>query len=264
MKRGTRLDPILASVRVRLAERRARLPLTELRRAVRIDSGRRQRFLGALRAPRMTFIAECKRASPSAGALSTELDWSQRAASYAAGGAAALSVLTERDHFHGAPEHLGEVRAAGLPLLRKDFLLDESMVLESALWGADAVLLLPVALDDAQLRELSDAARELGLARLVEVHDEQELERAVALAPELIGVNARDLTTLAVDLATTERLLPLVPRAAVRVAESGLRGLDDVRRVRRAGADAALVGEALMRAEEPSRLLREWSEAADA
>jgi indole-3-glycerol phosphate synthase len=261
MSSPTRLDPVVASVRARLAERRRVQPLAELRRAVSPDPSRRARFVEALRAPGMQFIAECKRASPSAGSLSRETDWTERARSYARGGAAALSVLTERDHFHGAPEHLREAAAAGLPTLRKDFLLDESMVLESALLGADAVLLLPVILDDATLERLFACASELGLASLVEVHDERELERALRLAPDVVGVNARDLTTLAVDLATVERLLPLVPAGIVRVAESGLRSEADVVRVRRAGADAALVGEALMRASDPAALLASWKEA---
>ena len=257
----SRLEPILRDVRARLAERRRDLPLPELRRSVRRDDQRRHRFEAALRTGSLAIIAECKRASPSAGRLSAETDWSARAASYARGGAAALSVLTERDHFHGAPEHLAEARASGLPLLRKDFVLDESMVLESAAWGADAILLLPVALEGALLGELFGAAAELGLAVLVEVHDERELERALALAPRLVGVNARDLTTFAVDLATIERLLPRIPASITRIAESGLREERDLVRVREAGADAALVGEALMRASDPAAVLARWREA---
>jgi indole-3-glycerol phosphate synthase len=261
MKLAGRLDPILADVRRRLGERRAQVPLAQLRREARPDPARRERFLARLRRGGLQVIAECKRSSPSAGPLSVELDWGERARSYARGGAAALSVLTERDHFYGAPEHLQQARAAGLPLLRKDFVLDESMVLESAAWGADAVLLLPLIVDDFALRDLAAAASELGLAALVEVHDEHELERALAIAPDLVGANARDLTTFEVDLATVERLLPRIPSSVVRVAESGLRQLDDLRRVRAAGADAALVGEALMRASDPERLLKHWSEA---
>jgi indole-3-glycerol phosphate synthase len=257
----SRLDPILRDVRARLAERRRELPLDDLRKRVGPDPSRGERFTRALRGDRLAIIAECKRASPSAGRISAEVDWRERARSYARGGAAALSVLTERDHFHGDPAHLDEVRPSGLPLLRKDFLLDESMVLESALWGADAVLLLPCALDDARLRELHALARELGLAALVEVHTEGELDRALALDPEIVGVNARDLTTFAVDVATVERLLPQIPRSCVRVAESGLRSLADLQRVRAAGADAALVGEALMRARDAEAELRAWKEA---
>jgi indole-3-glycerol phosphate synthase len=257
-RRVSRLDPILRDVRVRLAERRSQLPLAQLRGMVKRDESRGRRFMGALRTGSLAIIAECKRASPSAGPLSGEIDWRLRATQYARGGAAALSVLTEYDHFHGAPEHLGEVRASGLPLLRKDFVLDESMVLESALWGADAVLLLPVALGGALLAELFAVAQQVGLAALVEVHDDAELERALALEPDLIGVNARDLTTFDVDLATVEHLLPRIPNWITRVAESGLRDERDLKRVRAAGADAALVGEALMRSTDPRALLAHW------
>jgi indole-3-glycerol phosphate synthase len=181
-----------------------------------------------------------------------------RALSYAAGGAAALSVLTEEDHFGGAPADLGAVATAGLPRLRKDFVLDEGMVLESVLMGADAVLLLAVCLPGARLGALRRLAADCGLATLVEVHDEEELERALAVEPDCLGVNARDLTTFAVDLSVIERLMPMVAGNAVRVAESGVRGLAELRRVRDAGADAALVGEALMRAPDPTATLREW------
>jgi indole-3-glycerol phosphate synthase len=256
----SRLDPILRDVRARLAERRAVLPLATLRAQVKRDESRGRRFAGALRTGSLAIIAECKRASPSAGPLTGEIDWKLRAAQYARGGAAALSVLTERDHFHGAPEHLAEVRASGLPLLRKDFVLDESMVLESALWGADAVLLLPVVLEGALLQELFAVAQQVGLAALVEVHGDAELERALQLEPDLIGVNARDLTTFAVDLATVERLLPRIPNWITRVAESGLRDERDLKRVRSAGADAALVGEALMRSSDPRALLARWKQ----
>jgi indole-3-glycerol phosphate synthase len=258
---ASRLEPIVRAVRQRHAERRALLPASELARRVRPDPTRRARFLAALGGAELAFIAECKRRSPSVGALADEVDWKARAASYRAGGAAALSVLTEGDHFGGALEHLQEVQSVELPLLRKDFLVDAAMVLEAAAFGADAVLLLPCILEQPVLEELHACARELGLAALVEVHDESELERALALEPELVGVNARDLATFQVDLATVERLLPRVPRGALRVAESGIHGLDDLRRVRAAGADAALVGEALMRASDPAATLRTWREA---
>jgi indole-3-glycerol phosphate synthase len=147
--------------------------------------------------------------------------------------------------------------------LRKDFVLDEGMLLESCAHGADAVLLLAAALEPRDLRDLRDRARELGLAVLLEVHDERELDRALPLEPELLGVNARDLATFEVDLATVERLLPRVPdrAAAIRVAESGIRTVDDLRRVRDAGADAVLVGETLVRSGDPAATLRSWKEA---
>ncbi len=259
--RGTRLDPILASVRARLDARRRERPLAELRREAVPDPARRARFVGALRTSELEVIAEIKRRSPAKGELAVAVDPLEQAQRYARGGAAALSVLTEEDHFRGAPADLAAVAPAGLPRLRKDFLLDESMVIEGLLWGADAVLLLACVLEGPLLGELREAARELGLAALVEVHDDEELERALAVEPDLVGINARDLTTFTIDLATVERLLPQVPARLVRVAESGIATVSDLRRVRAAGADAALVGEALMRAGDAEATLRGWKEA---
>lgn len=255
---GTRLDPILSSVAERAAARRAADPLAALRARVSPEPARRARFAEALLAPGLSVIAECKRRSPSVGQLSEEVDLAARADAYAAGGAAALSILTEQDHFAGAPADLDAVSGAGLPRLRKDFVLDEGMVLESVEMGADAILLLAVCLPDPLLGELRQCAAEAGLAVLLEVHDAAELERAVPLVPDALGVNARDLRTFQVDLATVEALLPGVPEGIARVAESGVHGLAELQRVRAAGADAALVGEALMRAEDPAVTLRDW------
>ena len=258
---GTRLDPILVDVRRRAAERRVHQSLEALRASAAPDPTRRARFVDALRGAQLGIIAECKRRSPSVGELSSETDLAARARAYATGGASALSILTEADHFHGSPDDLERVASTGLPRLRKDFVLDEGMVLESLAMGADAVLLLAVCLDDAELAHLRAVAGEVGLAVLLEVHDERELERGLAVRPDCLGVNARDLTTFEVDLATVERLLPVIPREFVRVAESGLRELTDVQRVQAAGADAVLVGEALMRAADPAATLREWRSA---
>lgn len=255
---GTRLDPILEAVRGRAEERRRLRPLEDLRRNAFPDPARRERFVGALRGEGLDFIAECKRRSPSEGDLVTETDVAERARLYAAGGASALSILTEADHFRGSPEDLEAAATAGIPRLRKDFLLDEGMVRESAEMGADGILLLAVCLPDSRLAEFAHLARELGLATLVEVHDVDELQRGIAAAPDCIGVNARDLRTFEIDLATTEALLPQVPTDFVRVAESGLHTVEDLRRVRSAGADAALVGTALMRAPDPTETLRQW------
>ena len=253
-----RLAPIVESVRARLRERRAQVSEARLAGEVRADPRRAERFVAALRAPGLAVIAECKRRSPSAGLLTEELDWSARSLAYARAGAAAISVLTEQDHFGGLPQHLEQARPSGLPLLRKDFLLDTSMVLESALWGADAVLLLPCILEPSRLAELFACAGELGLGTLVEVHDEAELERTLALAPAVIGVNSRDLSTFTTDLGVVERLFPRIPAGCMRVAESGLRTAADVARVRAAGADALLIGEALMRSADPQASLRGW------
>lgn len=255
---GTRLDPILESVQRRAAERRRQLPLAELRASLTPDPARRERFVRALAADGLAIIAECKRRSPSVGRLSAEVDLAARAAAYAAGGAAALSVLTEQDHFAGHPRDLERVAGAGLPRLRKDFLLDEGMLLESLAMGADCVLLLAVCLPDPLLGELCQAAHEVGLAVLLEVHDEAELERALAVNPDCLGVNARNLKTFEVDLANVERMLPMIPDGPLKVAESGIRGPAELVRLRDAGAHAVLVGEALMRSDSPAATLREW------
>jgi indole-3-glycerol phosphate synthase len=249
----TRLDAILTSVAERADARLgAGVPPADP------DPVRVTRFTRALRGGGLSFIAECKRRSPSVGGLGAGGSVAERAVSYARGGAAALSILTEQDHFGGLASDLEEAAAARLPRLRKDFLLSEAMVAESVAMGADAVLLLAVCLDDPQLADLRATARDLGLAVLLEVHDEAELERALRVEPECVGVNARDLGTFEVDLAVPEALLPRVPSQYVRVAESGIRGVAEARRMAHIGADAVLVGEALMRAADPGALLSEW------
>ena len=258
MSAPSRLIPILRDVRRRAAERRAQRSLADLRASVPSVPERRAQFVAALRRPGLAFITEIKRRSPSAGVLAVDVDPAERAQAYAVGGAAALSILTEADHFHGSPEDLALVAGSGLPRLRKDFIVDEGMLLESVEMGADAVLLLACCLDGSLLQELREVADKVGLAVLCEVHDAAELERALAIKPDCVGVNARDLTSFEVDLATVEALLPQVPAAFVKVAESGIRGLDELARVQRAGADAALVGESLMRTPDPARLLESW------
>jgi indole-3-glycerol phosphate synthase len=262
---GTRLDPIVADVRRRAADRRRARPLERLRASVRPDESRRARFVSAFRKDELGVIAEMKRRSPSAGSIGASGPaYASLARAYREGGANAISVLTEQDHFGGSLDDLAAVAFTELPRLRKDFLVDEGMLLESAHHGADAVLLLAAILEPRILRDLRARARDLGFAVLLEVHDERELDLALPLEPELLGVNARDLRTFEVDLATVERLLPLVPHGddgPIRVAESGLRTLADVRRVRDAGADAVLVGEALVRDASPAATLRAWKEA---
>ncbi|RMH01636.1 MAG: indole-3-glycerol-phosphate synthase [Planctomycetota bacterium] len=256
-----RLEPILEAVRARAAVRRRRTPAAALRADLSPDPERRRRFTTALAraagGPVPALIAECKRRSPSAGSLGHG-PLAARARAYRDGGAAALSVLTEEDAFGGSLADLAAVAPAGLPRLRKDFLLDEGMVLESVAAGADAVLLLACCLPDPLLGELRACAAECGLAVLLEVHDEAELERAVAVEPDCLGVNARDLRSFAVDLGTVERLLPRIPAGPLKVAESGIHGPTELRRVRAAGADAALVGTALMRTVDPAAELRAW------
>ena len=200
-------------------------------------------------------MAEHKRKAPSAGILTQEDSVEERCASYARQGASALSILTEQDAFAGDLEHLIRAADAGLPRLRKDFILDSWMVEESAAAGADAILLMAVCLEGSLLVELTEAAHACGLAVLCEVHDASELERALACEADCIGVNARDLRTFDIDLQTTLDLLPQVPEDQVRVAESGIRAFAQLLQVRSAGADAVLVGTALM--QHPERCA-EW------
>jgi len=251
------LDTIVAQKRRELA----RLPTRTVRvadlRAARAAVGPTRDFLAALRQPRrgdIALIAEVKKASPSAGVLCPDFDPARLARAYQAAGASCISVLTDEVFFQGALTHLRQVRAAvELPLLRKDFILDERQVLEAVEWGADAVLLIAAILEDRQLGRLHELASGAGLAVLIEVHDEAELDRALGIGARLIGVNNRDLHTFRVDVSTTERLAARLARAAGKpaapllVAESGLRTRADVERVRRAGAAAILVGESLVR-----------------
>ena len=250
------LDEIVVGVREDLARREADLPLHELRaRLADVDPPRDP--MPHFRSPGASVIAEVKRRSPSKGDLADIPDPAALAAAYARGGAAAISVLTEERRFGGSLDDLRAVRAAvDTPLLRKDFIVEPYQLVEARATGADLALLIVAALDDDLLHRLHDEARELGLTVLVEVHDEAETERAVALGAELVGVNARNLKTLAVDGDTFGRLAPLVPDHCVKVAESGITGLDDVTRFVGQGARAVLVGEALVRDGDPEGAVR--------
>ncbi len=251
------LAEILAVARDGVAARAARKPLAELKREA-AGGGRRGRFIEALSAPGTAVIAEVKRASPSKGMLHPDLDAAETAALYEEAGAAAVSVLTEERYFRGSLEDLRRARAAcGLPLLRKDFIVDPYQVWEAAAAGADCVLLIAAALPGAELERLAAAVGEAGLDCLVEVHDRRELERALAAGAPLVGINNRDLKTFAVRLETTIELAPLVPGGVTVVGESGIRGADDVRRLAAAGVDAVLVGELLVRGGSPAGKLAE-------
>jgi indole-3-glycerol phosphate synthase len=197
-------------------------------------------------------IAEVKKASPSAGVIRANFEPDEIARSYQSAGAACLSVLTDRNYFQGANEYLQLARqACQLPVLRKDFMIDPWQIYESRVLGADCVLLIVAALDAGKLQELNDVALETGLDVLVEVHDEDELERALEISPSLVGVNNRNLRTFETDLAVSERLRPLIPSASCMVTESGIRDRSDVERMLRSDINTFLVGEAFMRVEEP-------------
>ncbi|MEO9324633.1 indole-3-glycerol phosphate synthase TrpC [Nocardioides sp. C4-1] len=245
------LDEIVAGVRLDLARREAATPLADVRAAL-ADAPAPRDPMPHFRAPGSSVIAEVKRRSPSKGDLAEIADPAALASAYAAGGAAAISVLTEERRFGGSLDDLRAVRAAvETPLLRKDFIVESYQLVEARAAGADLALLIVAALDDDTLRRLHDEARELGLTVLVEVHDEAETERAVALGAELVGVNARNLKTLAVDADTFGRLAPLVPADRVLVAESGISDARDVKRFVSEGARAVLVGEALVKDGDP-------------
>jgi len=249
------LERILATKRVEVEQARAARPLAALR-ADAERSGELRDFVGAMRRKLAeglpAVIAEVKKASPSKGVLRADFDPAAIAYSYAANGAACLSVLTDRDYFQGAPEYLAQARdASGLPALRKDFIVDAYQVVEARAMGADAILLIAAALDDAQLREFEGLALALGMAVLVEVHDAAELERALRLSTPLVGINNRNLRTFETTLDTTLSLLPRIPGDRIVVTESGILAPADVARMRRANVNAFLVGEAFMRAPDP-------------
>jgi indole-3-glycerol phosphate synthase len=250
---------ILATKAKELAAAKAAIPLGEMRTRAGVSPAPRD-FAGALRAKldagHSAVIAEIKKASPSKGILRPIFDPAAIARRYEAGGAACLSVLTDRDYFQGQPWHLSAAReACSLPALRKDFLIDEYQVLESRALGADCILLIVAALDDARLAALEASARALGMDVLVEVHDGSELERALRLATPLIGINNRNLRTFDVSLETTLDLLARVPAGRLVITESGILVPADVARMRARGVRAFLVGEAFMRAADPGAAL---------
>lgn len=250
------LDTIVAQKRIEVAalpERR--IEAGDLRDAM-LERRERRDFMAALRAPRrgdVALIAEVKKASPSKGVICPDFDPVLIAREYEAAGASCLSVLTDEKFFQGSLDYLRQIReAVKLPLLRKDFIIDERQILEAIEWGADAILLIVAILDDQQLRDYQTLAAAAGLAVLVEVHDETELDRALAAGAQLVGVNNRDLKSFKVDLGTTERLAQKLWASAdgkskLLVAESGIFTRADVERLKACGSGAILVGESLMR-----------------
>jgi indole-3-glycerol phosphate synthase len=260
------LQDIVAGKREELRHQRQSLPLEAMKeRAEHMPAPKG--LARALREARERpcLIAEVKMASPSAGVLIDDETRAHLPLVYARSGATAISVLTERDHFHGCLQHLVDTRSllqshlgqAAPPLLRKDFLFEPYHVWQSKAAGADAILLIAAVLSDDQLDAMLSLSRDLGLDCLVEAHEAREVERALGAGAEIIGINNRDLRTFEVDLATTERLRPLIPRDQLVVAESGVRCRADVQRLADCGVDAVLVGEALTRADDPAVKMRE-------
>jgi indole-3-glycerol phosphate synthase len=245
-----RLEPILAASRERAAARHARRDEAALEQEVsrRTLAGDRRSFLRALRRPGLSIIAEHKRRSPSAGPIREDLQLEEVVVAYEQAGAAALSILTEPDSFGGSLHDLERARyASRLPLLRKDFILEEIQVTEAFAHGADAILLIVAALEERQLAGLQAQALDLGIPALVEVHDRDELEVAVAAGAQVIGINNRDLSTLAVDTRRTFELLADIPHGVTVVAESGYSRPEQLDELQDAGVDAVLIGEGLMR-----------------
>lgn len=245
------LDDIVAGVRQDLRARRARVPLSDVESAALAASAAQDPMPG-FRAPGLAVIAEVKRKSPSKGDLATITDPAALAADYAAGGASAISVLTEERRFNGTLADLDAVRArVDVPVLRKDFMVEDYQFFEARAHGADIVLLIVASLTDAELARFQHLAHELGMTALVETHTAEEVDRALAIGATLIGVNNRNLKTLDVDLATFGGLASRIGDSAVKVAESGILSPDDAARVADEGADVVLVGEALVRHGDP-------------
>jgi indole-3-glycerol phosphate synthase len=254
----TVLEEIVRRKKDEVAQSRARVEEAELRSKCADRSSGRSLFgvLSFAGGP-IRVIAEVKRASPSAGEIGKIADPAALARAYVRGGAAAISVLTDGPSFGGSLDDLKTVRAAvDVPVLRKDFIVDDYQLIEARAAGADAVLLIVAALSSRQLKELHEAARAVGLECLVEIHAESELEQALAVGAQIIGVNNRDLHTLKVDVATSERLIPRIDPRRKAVAESGILGPEEAKRLRAAGAANLLIGEALVRAKDPAALLK--------
>jgi indole-3-glycerol phosphate synthase len=249
----TILGDIAAYKREEIAAAKAAMPLSTVEEEARAAPPVRPfgpTFMACAEENRYALIAEIKKASPSRGLIREDFNPTKLALAYAAGGAACLSVLTDTPSFQGHPDHLLAARdVCALPVLRKDFMLDPYQIPQSRAWGADCILIIMAAVDDFLAMELAGAANDWGMDVLAEVHDEDELERALSLPTSLIGINNRNLKTFETSLEVTERLMPLVPRGRLAVSESGIFTNADIQRLSAAGAHAFLVGESLMRQE---------------
>lgn len=252
------LNKIVAEKQKELGQRQKNIPLAELEATIKQKPAPVD-LAPALSGEGISLIGEVKRASPSRGALNPKLDPVALAKTYADCGAAAISVLTEEVYFKGSGQDLEAVKNAlpNVPVLRKDFILKPYQVLEARAWGADAILLIVAILDDAMLKELITLSHQLDIQCLLEVHNEDELERALKCNTRLIGINNRNLDTLEVDLNVTQRLRPLIPAGRIAVSESGIKGRDDIQKLKDWGVDAVLIGEVLVTADDIPAKIKE-------
>ncbi|NLK77976.1 MAG: indole-3-glycerol phosphate synthase TrpC [Clostridiales bacterium] len=259
------LDEIVADKKKRLPQHKANISEQKMREMAEemikkqpVEKKGKNAFYEALAKPGISIIGEFKKASPSLGTIESKINLIDRIEEYNAS-VDAISCLTEEDHFHGSVDYLKEIRKMSpLPIIRKDFMIEEYQFYEAKVIGADAILLIAAILDDAQLKDFYDLATELGLDALVETHDEREMERALKLNVEIIGVNNRDLRDFTIRLDTTRRLSKMVPQDKVFVAESGIVTDDDVRFLKESRVDAFLIGRAFMEAENPRELALRW------
>lgn len=252
------LDQLAAHARERTEEAKRKLPLVELRNRVQALPKKNRALEQAIGRPGISFICECKKASPSKGLIASDFPFLQIAEEYEAAGADAISVLTEPKWFLGSDEYLREIaKKVSIPCLRKDFTVDPYMIYEARLLGAAAVLLICSILDPEELREYRELCDELGLSALVEAHDEEEIRTALDAGARIIGVNNRNLKDFTVDTENSRRLRSLIPGDVLFVSESGVRDAEDVEKLREIGVDAVLVGEALMRAKDKRQMLRQ-------
>lgn len=252
------LDDIVADKRIRLAEHKKRIDLQAMRQLAEQQEITGRSFYDNLKKPGISIIGEFKKASPSLGNITSKVSLTERIADYSAS-VDAISCLTEEDHFHGHVDDFKEIRGqTDLPMIRKDFMIDEYQFYEAKAIGADAILLIAAILDDAQMRDFYALAYELGMDALVETHDEAEVERALKLDAKIIGVNNRNLKDFTISLDNTVRLRPMVPKEKCFVAESGIITDDDIRLLKEQQVDAFLIGRALMEADDPCALATHW------
>lgn len=252
------LETIVEDKKRKLPEHKKKIPLTEMRRLAEESQNEHHSFEEALRKPGISIIGECKKGSPSLGYIKSKLNILDRIEEYN-DSVDAISCLTEEDHFFGSADDLRDIRPlSGLPILRKDFMIEEYQFYEAKAIGADAVLLIAAILDDAKLKDFYQLAGALGLDVLIETHDEREMERVLKLSPGIVGVNNRNLKDFSIDLKTTERLRKLVPKECYFVSESGILTDEDVLFLKNCQVDGFLIGRALMEAEHPKEVAAHW------